>query len=107
MKNECTPTIPFTISLLILVAIVIGLAIWIFIILRRPPVDCESEEKFSKDCKYYAHSVYLYGFSPGVSAREISGSNGVLSITNGDVSLVELNRRNTDDTKWYIVELDS
>lgn len=91
--------LPFIIIIVILVLLLIGLGIWLVLLLTKPKTtatpSCPPEQTTAP--------VYLYGFAPGPSPREISASSGVLTPSNGTLRLSPLNQAGPQNQQWRLV----
>lgn len=103
MNSQPPPSpsrVPWIVSILFLVLIIIGLGIWIAILLLRRPPPCPEQ---SCPPVQTPIPVYLYGFTPGPSSREIASSSGVLTPSNGSLRLSPLNQAAPLNQQWRLI----
>lgn len=97
-QQNCPSMAPLVVIVVLLIIVIVGLIIWIFFLLRRECPKCETPPITELP------PVLLYGFAPGVSSREITSSDGVLTPTNGELSVTQLNQSNPVNQQWQMIQ---
>lgn len=101
-QQNCPSMAPLVIIMVILIITIVGFIIWIVFLLRKECPKCDSVPTIASP------SVLLYGFAPGVSSREITNADGVLTpTTNGELSLMSLNQSNPANQQWQLIQTAS
>lgn len=91
---------PFIIAIGFLVLLVIGLLIWLLVLSTRPRPTCPPVTSCPPQTTL---PIYLYGFVPGPTAREISAASGVLTPSDSSLRISPLNQAGPQNQQWRLI----
>ena len=103
----CSSPTALIVVVVFLIFLLIGMGVLIVILMTRPRPSCPQPVTSSRaPCppNQVTAPVYVYGFAPGASSREISSTSGVLTPSNETTRLTPLNRMAPQNQQWRLVQ---
>lgn len=100
--STCPSTTPYVVVIVIMFLLLIPLVVWMIYQLFKPKTTCPP----AKACPAVSTPapVYLYGFGPGGSTRELSNTTGVMTLAGDQVRALPLNKANLGAQQWRLIE---